>query len=235
MTHNGRTYTLRSVPEDLFRLIASGPDVRREFVSARMNPVLQKLDQLRTGKNYRGEQTSAMETIGELLANYIPITARQIPGLRTLTETGKNQTVSPLEQLAGSLGVKVSRYSPITKTYQLASQWKSDAGLPEDKGVYPISKYQQLRYALEDGDFERARSEYDKLIEAGEKKNKITDGFRESVNHPFTGSTATDRKFKASLAENDRAMYDLAVQKRHAILQRYNAMRSGSGGTLNFP
>lgn len=226
LTHNGRTYTMRSVPEDFARLFLSGADVRREFVSGRINPVVQKVDQLRTGRNYRGEQVGAWETMAELLANYIPITARQIPGIRQLTETGRNQTVTPLEQLAGSLGMKISRHSPITKTYQAARDWKEANGMPEDKGSYPVSKYQQLRYSLEDGDLERARSEYQKLIDSGEKRAKISEGFRESILHPFTGSQANDLKFKKSLKPEDRALYDLAVRKRHEILKRYQAMRA---------
>lgn len=229
LTHNGRTYTMRSVPEDFARLFFSGADTRREFVSARINPVVQKIDQLRTGKNYRGEQTGAWETMGELLANYIPITARQIPGLRTLTETGRNQTVTPLEQLAGSLGLKISRHSPITKVYQAARDWKEAAGLPKDTGSYPTSKYQQLRYALEDGDMERAKTEYQKLVDSGEKRDKITSGFRQSILHAFTGSEANDAKFKKSLSPEDKQLYDLAVRKRHEILRRYQALRPSAG------
>jgi hypothetical protein len=227
VTHGGRTYTMRSVPEDLMRLLFSGSDVRREFMRARWSPGVSAVVQAGTGKNYRGEQTDMLHTVGELLANYIPITARQIPGLRQLTETGRNQNVSPLEQLAGSLGVKVSRYSPITKTYQLAADYKKAQGIAQDTGVYPVSKYSQLRYSLEDGDLDRARMEYQKLIDAGEKRTKIGEGFRESIFHPFTGSQTSDLKFKKSLQGDDRLMYDAAVKKRHEILKRYQAMRAG--------
>lgn len=227
MTYNGRTYTLRSVPEDLMRLLAfmgGDSNTTREFVSARINPMTQKGIQSVTGRNYRGEKTTFTETMGELLANYIPITARQIPGIRELTETSRNSPTSPLEQLAGSLGLKISRHSPIQKTYQLANQWKKDTGLPADTGSYPVSRYQQLRYALEDGDFDKARTEYDKLISAGEKKAKIGPGFKESVMHPFSGSQANDAKFRKSLGADDRVMFDAAVKRRHEILQRFGRL-----------
>lgn len=225
VTHNGRTYSLRTVPEDLFRLLFSGPDVRREFVSARINPVAQKIDQLRTGRNYRGEKTTALQTLEELFANYIPITARQIPGIRELTETSRNAPTSPLEQLAGSMGLKISRYSPITKTYQMAHEWAKAQGLPVSTGVYEVSKYQQLRYALEDGDMEKAGTELQKLRDSGMARAKIRDGFHESVNHPFTGTLAGDKKFRSSLDEAGRAQYDLALQKRRDILRRLSFVR----------
>lgn len=224
LTVNGRTYTLRSVPEDLFRLLFSGPDLRREFVSARINPFAQKGIQALTGRNYRGEKTTFTDTMGELLANYIPITARSIPGIRQLTETSRNNPVSPLEQLAGSLGLKISRYSPITKTYQLATEWKKSVGLPVDTGSYPVSKYQQLRYALEDGDIEKAKAEYQKLRTAGMVPSKIASGFKESIDHPFTGTKGTDVKFSQSLNADGKNAYDMAVKRRRDILRKFGFM-----------
>lgn len=224
VTHNGRRYMMRSVPEDLHRLLFQGPDQRREFVSGRINPVAQKADQLRTGLNYRGEKVGAIDTMEELLANYIPITARSIPGIRQLTETSRQNPVSPIEQLAGSLGLKISRYSPVSETHKLASQWMEKQKVPKDTGSYPVSKYQQLRYALEDGDMERAGAEYKKLL-AGAPAYKLASGFRESMRQPFTKSAAMDAEFKKSLKPADVAIYDLAVQKRTDVLNRFSALR----------
>lgn len=221
VTHNGRTYTLRSVPEDLFRLLFSGPDTRREFVRARVNPLTGMGWQAVTGRNYRGEKVGFWDTVGETLANYIPITARSIPFVRNLTESGRNYPVSPLEQLMGSLGLKISRYSPITKTYQLASEYKKANGIPADTGVYPVSKYQSLRYALEDADMDRAKVEYQKLRSLGMTSDKIRTGFQESINHPFTGTKASDEKFKKSLAPEARESYDQAVARRREILRKF--------------
>lgn len=224
VSHNGRTYMMRSVPEDLHRMLFQGPDQRREFVSGRINPVLQKGIQLETGLNYRGEKVGALDTMEELLANYIPITARSLPGIRQLTETSRKSPISPLEQLAGSLGLKISRHSPVSKTYQAASEWMEKQGIPKDKGSYPVSKYQQLRYALEDGDLEKAGDELKKL-KAGTTPDRLAAGFRQSVTHPFTQSTAMDAKFRDSLSKSDRLVYDLALRKREQILSRFNLIR----------
>lgn len=223
VTHNGRTYAMRSVPEDLDRLLFQGSDQRREFVSARINPLLQKADQLRTGLNYRGEKTGAIDTMEELLANYIPITARSIPGIRMLTETSRNSPVSPLEQLAGSLGLKISRHSPITKVHQLAAEWMDSQKIERPTGVYPTSKFQQLRYALEDGDMARATGEWKKLVGDGDER-KLRDGFKQSINHPFTGNKARDREFADSLKEKDRIIYDHALEVRQGILDKFDSL-----------
>lgn len=230
VVYKGRRYAMRSVPEDLHRLLFEGGPERRQFVSARMNPVLQKLDQLRTGLNYRGEKTTSLDTMEELLANYIPITARQIPGIRSLTESSRNNPVTPLQQLAGSLGLRISRHSPISETYNLAAEWMDAQKMPRDRGSYPVSKYQQLRYALEDGDLERAKTEFVKLKESMDAA-KISKGFRESINHPFTGSKATDETFRESLKGYDRQMFNQALRTRENILNSFGAI----GGSTTAP
>ena len=222
---SGRTYSLRSVPEDLFRLLAEGPDARREFISGRINPLLQKSGQAISGRNYRGEKVGFMDTVGEAIANYIPIIGRSIPGIRNLTETGRNSPISPLQQLSGSLGLRISRYSPITKTYQLSSQWQKDQGLPLDTGVYPVSKYQQLRYALEDGDMEKANAQYRKLIDSGMNPGKVREGFRDSLFKPFTGTKQSDAKFQKSLTGDDLQTYNEAALRRKAIAHSFLFVR----------
>lgn len=234
MTRNGRSYTMRSVPEDLFRLFFSGPDVSREFISARLSPVVSKSVQGITGRNYRGEKTTLGATAWEFLTNYIPIMARWMPGIKQLTETSRNSPISPFEQLLGSSGLKVSRYSPITKTYQLATQWKQANGIPRDVGTYPVSKFQQMRYALEDNDTEKAAEEFKKLVGAvpdaeardqQAKRRKVVLGFKESMGHPFTESKEMDAKFKRSLGPAERAMFDAAVKRRIEINRRFEAMK----------
>jgi len=220
-----RSYTMRSVPEDLFRLasetygMATGRQKGSEFVSARMNPLLQTLDQLRTGRNYRGEQVTAGQTMEEALGKFIPITARQIPGLRNLNDSTRTNPVTPLQQLAASFGLKVSRVSPITETYMLANEWKHQHAVQSDySGTYPISKYQQLRYAIEDGDLDRAAQEYKKLSKTM-APTAIAKGFRTSIEHSFTGSKKTDAQFREELNAEGKQVYDAAIDRRHMILE----------------
>jgi hypothetical protein len=227
VVHNGRRYAMRSVPEDIFSLLKD----TRQFAYSRVNPLLVKGGiQLATGLNYRGEKTGPLDTFTELLAGYIPITARQLPGLRSLTATSRQNPVSPLQQLAGSLGLRISRYSPVSETYKLAGKWMDSQKMDRSKGSYPISKYQQLRYALEDGDLDRAKTEYDALIKTA-PPGKIATGFKESINHPFTGKKSTDEAFAATLTGYDKALYLQALRTRTNMLNafaRLPGMRSSA-------
>jgi hypothetical protein len=215
--HNGRRYFLRSVPEDIYAFLKD----RRQFIYGRVNPLLVKGGiQLGTGLNYRGEKVDTLDTITELLAGYIPITARQLPGLRSLTETSRQSPTSPLQQLAGSLGLRISRYSPVSETYRAAGDWMDSKKIERNKGSYPISKYQQLRYALEDGDMDRARDQYD-LLRQTMTMDKIDQGFKSSINHPFTGKKSTDEAFAASLTGHQRQLYLQALRTRQNMLNAF--------------
>ena len=237
VTHGNRTYALRSVPEDLFRLFFSGADTRREFISARLNPFGQKITQMRTARNYRGEKVTFRDTLEELFAGYIPLILRGIPFIRNLTTTTANNPVSPLEQTAGSLGLRISRHSIITEAYQLGRDYNEAAGKLPDTGVYPTSKYQQLRYALEDGDAKRAAEEYAKLRKGVintinskvSDKKKLAQGFAESLFHPFTGSKESDKVFKAKLPLWDRMKVEEAERKRVDIMARFKRIADGKG------
>ena len=218
--HNGRRYAMRSVPEDLFSLLKD----TRQFAYSRVNPLTVKTGiQLATGLNYRGEKVSPLDTFTELLAGYIPITARQIPGLRSLTETSRQNPVSPLQQLAGSLGLRISRYSPVSETYKLAGKWMDAKKIDRSSGSYPISKYQQLRYALEDGDVGLAKMKYAELLKTSEPE-KIERGFAASINHPFTGKKSTDEAFAASLSGYDKQLYLQAIRTRANILELFDKL-----------
>lgn len=229
MRYKGRIYTMRSVPEDLMLLgtqlhdYGKGKTQGVPFVSARINPTLQTLEQLRTGLNFRGEKTDLKTTLGEYFAKYIPITARALPGVRELTETSRNSPVSPIQQMAGSFGIKISRYSPITDAYEMANKWKKENGIEEKQGTYPVSKYQPLRYALEDGDLEKAREKWNELRKK-HSGHEIAKGFKASVTHAFTGSKENDRKLQQSLKPEDRAIFDEALRARQRILRSYVRM-----------
>ena len=217
VVHNGREYTMRSLPEDIYKLFQ---DPMR-FVNGRLSPLITKtaLQELQ-GRNWRGEKVSTVDTLAEAATSGIPISLRQAPGLRELNATAKNSPISPMESLLGSVGLHISRYSPINETYRLAEEWKKAQGIKEDTGAYPVSKFQQLRYALDDGDMNKAREEKKKLVDASTEE-AVGDGFEKSINHPFTGSMASDAKFRDSLKGKDRKMYDAALARRGLIWDRF--------------
>lgn len=222
----GRLFTMRSVPEDIWRLFGDS----RKFIYGRLNPILgQGVVQSLSGKNYRGEKVSWTDTFADLATRWIPISIRMMPGLRNLNESTRNNPVSPWEQFLSSVGLQISRNSPISETYKLADKWKKSVGIKEDTGTYPVSKYQQLRYSLEDNNMERAKAEYEKLL--GETTGAVRTGpdavragFKESLMHAFTGSKTNDEKFRASLKEPDRKLFDEAQRKRQDIWARFQGI-----------
>ena len=84
-----------------------------------------------------------------------------------------------------------------------------------NKSVHRQSKYTALRYALEDGDEDRAKAEAAKL------GKDISKGFKLSLDHPFTGSLAQDQQMYKSLDEHDKKIFDAAVKRKALLAQRF--------------
>jgi hypothetical protein len=223
VVYNGRTYSMRSVPEDLFNLFK---DTRR-FIYGRLSPVIGRggIEYI-TGRNYRGEKQTTLDQLKEMATRWIPINV--LPFMRDLSTTGKNSPTTPWEQFLSATGLNIKRNSPINDVYSLANDWKKSQGISEDTGTYPISKYQQLRYALEDNSTSRAIDEIKKLA-ATQDPEKLFNGFRQSLNKPFTGSEINDVRFIHSLGQDDKEKVKAAINQREQVFSRFvNALaRSG--------
>ncbi len=248
---NGRRYTMRNEVEDLVRFIEGLKQTmtkggRNQYVSGRMSPMLGSLIDGLTGSNWRGEKITPAEALAEFFAKILPISARWVPGIRWLQEhtaTGRARTITPFQEFLTSQGIQVSRYSPLADAYELANKWETDQGHNEDRGTYPVSKYQQLRYALEDADFPRAREEVQKMagdvklkpgeVEAAKESGiseqqlravRATAGLHQSIFRPWTGSRAQDVKFKESLDDIDRVKVEHAEAWRLELWRRFMAL-----------
>ena len=211
-------YGLRSVPEDLYKL-AHQPTA---FIGGRISPVVGKFVQEGIfGVNYRGEKTSLGDALKDILTGMVPMPLQSMT--RSWTASNLANPVSPLEQILGSAGIQVHRYSPITQIYPMAEKWKK-ANYPEDvqRGSYPVSKFQQLRYALEDNDTDSALKQVAFLQKQGMSHTQIAHAFKLSVNHPFTGNKEHDAEFLKTLDEDQRKVYDAAIERRHLILARFH-------------
>lgn len=213
-----KLYGLRSVPEDIYKLFGNTAG----FIGGRISPIFGRLIQEGLfGVNYRGEHTTWGDALKDIVAGIVPMPFQGLT--KNLTPGGRSQTINPMEQILSATGLQVHRYSPISATYQLARKW-TDANDPDDakaRGRYPVSKYQGLRYALEDGDFQAAKAEVRKLQAKGQKLQDIREGFKGSVDHPFTGTKLNDIRFERSLAGHDKEIFKAAVERRRIILQRF--------------
>tara|TARA_R110000868_G_scaffold64854_5_gene194632 strand:- start:9002 stop:13909 length:4908 start_codon:yes stop_codon:yes gene_type:complete len=218
--HGGRIYTMRSVPEDIYRLLKDS----RRFVYGRLSPIVGSgVIQYLTGTNYRGEKVTWTDTTRELATRWVPLMLRSTPGVKALNPSAGNNPITAWEQFIGSVGLHISRHSPITESYKIANEWKKSQGKKVDTGSYPVSQYQAIRYALEDSDMARARAEYEKLLKTN-AKDAIERGLKQSLMRPFTGSLESDRLFKKSLSEKDKNTVELAEMYRKEIYNRFRAM-----------
>jgi hypothetical protein len=193
------------------------------YLMGRLSPFGSSALEWLTDSNWRGEKVSTADVLKEAATKAIPASLKFLPGVSDADEwgTGHRSTTSHLEQFLTSQGLKVGRDSPLNAAYQLANDYKKRTGVDDKAGVYPVSKYQQLRYALEDGDMAKAGDELDRLKTGRAGLSQIIDGFHSSVFHAWTGSSKIDREFLASLASDDRAKVDKAEAHRQAIWAKF--------------
>lgn len=230
-------YGFRSVPEDLYKLSTDFTG----FAGGRISPLFGRF--IQEGlfhTNYRGEHTSAGDAISDIFSGVVPgpfqAFARKMleyapaevqKAAHDLPGTARNNSISPFEQLLSSTGLQVHRFSPISRAYPLAEDWikKNYPELAQkDGGTYPVSKFQQLRYALEDNDTEKAQKQLAVLHADGMDDSKIAHGFKASMTHPFTGTKSRDQEFYAAQNEDGKKVIDAANERRALILDRFQAL-----------
>lgn len=216
-----RVYSFRSVPEDIYRLFHRP----QQFVAGRIAPVIGTgaMEGL-YGVNYRGEKIDGMDAVQDVLTNAIPMSVRMVPGIRELVKTQKNHPVTPWEQFIGSIGVQIGRNSPITELQREAVKFAKASGV-EDRGSYPISKYQQLRYALEDLNWDKAALEMQALVkEKNGRKGELRDGFKSSLFRHWTGTREMDAAWKSTMKPEMKEMLLHAEERRQLVWQRFMKM-----------
>lgn len=215
-----RIYTMRSVPEDIYRLMHSP----RKFVAGRVAPLIGTgaLEGV-FGVNYRGEKVDGADVLQDMASNAIPMSVRMVPGLDQLTKTQKNHPVSPWEQFMGAMGLQIGRNSPIVEAQKLAHEYMQASG-EEDRGSYPVSKYQQLRYALEDQNWDKAADEIKTLLGPTGRRADLRTAFHNSLFHTWTKGKKMDEQWKATLMPEQREILQAAEERRKAVWERFVKM-----------
>lgn len=238
---DNRKYTLRSVPEDFVR---AWQDLR-PFIYGRLNPVVGKgVAQLLTGIDYRSQKITTGETLKELGTAWVPLAARsltlpdkvrELPGMEYLLPKKKVQPVSPLDQLAGTLGLKVSRYYPESNIRKLHYEWMANNPDPQIKESYeraqsgnlPSSRYKVLDMALDDRKESEVKTAIQELIAdkvdpklIRQRMNPFSAGktkFMPSTVKPlFHERMSIEKDFVESLTPEQKKVYDAAVADRRA-------------------
>jgi len=117
-----------------------------------------------------------------------------------------------------------------SQIYHLAEKWKSQSGnakyeaeverrLKEDFGP---SDYRDLRSALTRDDPKAARAAYQELRSEGKTPKTIRQTFQHP--HPFTGSGQAESAFKRTLSDEDRDLYDRALEERRDLYRKLQEM-----------
>lgn len=222
-----REFKPRTVPEDLYRAYKDA----YSFAGGRVSPVLGRaLLWLANGqRDYQGQKQPLYDMAWEAMMSWVPTALPVGPRRRT--------DINAWENMLASMTLSVSRYSPVTTAYKLADKYREEKGLPKDTGLYPLSKYRDLRYAIEDQDEKKFVEAYTKLVKqegdflAAEGKNRagaeyaMAKGLRESLTRPFTGSAIGDAKWMRSLKEDERKVVQLAKERRMEIMRNFLKMR----------
>lgn len=212
--HGKRTYTFRTEVQDVEKMLTQP----NQYLMGRLSPFASSALEYISGVNWRGEKVDAADVLKETATKAIPASLKFLPGVSSADEwgTGRRSTTSHFEQFLTSQGIKVGRASPLTAAYELARDYKKAIGKEDKEGSYPVSKFQQLRYALEDGDTEKAKAELATLAK-DENPGKLARGLHSALFHPWTGSHRSDMEFKASLSPADLAKVEKAEAHRKAI------------------
>ncbi len=220
--HGSRKYTMRSVPEDVDALRSH----TRSFVRSRLSPIIGKgAVQYGFGTDYGGRKVSAGQTTRELATAPLPLTVRVLPGVRELSGEDRPGALRWWEQLAGSVGVKISRYNPRNKITEIHSDWLKNNPDPKIQAdyeesltaTYPVSKYKELDAALADRDETRAVDAIAELRTLNKDFtifNRMNPYGRDGVKPLFHESAAIENKFLKSLNEEDRSIYEEAKKER---------------------
>ena len=220
--HAGRSYTMRNEAEDLWRATHK----TSQYFSGRLSPAVVSSIELLKGTNWRGEKTMPIDVLKDYVLKAVPMSFRAIPpfsNIMQLSSTGKNQAVSPTQQWMSSWGLQISRSSDINDAYKLGSEFKKKQGIAEDTGTYPVSKYQQLRYALEDGNVEKAKEELKKHL-ATQDATQLEKSFHSSVFREWTGKKDLEQEFMDSLSTKDKETVRKANAKRDAMFSEFQKL-----------
>lgn len=234
IVHGDRTYAIRNEVQDAVNMWKGVQQTvqrggRNSYIAGRMSPMAALGVNLISGSNWRGEKIPPATAFRDYAASIAPISLRWTPGvshlLKDISPSERTQDVSVFEQFLQSQGIQIARKSAINEAYGFANDWKRSAGKPEDSGVYPVSQYQPIRYALEDNDDAKVTAEIEKQAPKDEAATKkLSKSVHSSLLHAWTGSEKDDETFFQSLPKEDQIKVLKAQFAREAMVGRFDQL-----------
>lgn len=224
VVYKNKSYSLRTVQGDILHML----DNPLQFWMSRLNPVYgRSLLELASGRDYFGRKRSYPEQAWDFVSTAIPVSLR----------TGSERKL--WESLMNGMGVNARRWSDTDDAFKLAQKWKNAHGVGgKGEFIYDPDKddLRKLKIALSNSDEGGATREIKKLIESKKYTfGKLTDYFNRYSNMPFTGSFANDRKFEATLSDDQKITVRAAKDHKKAMKALYQSARDKYRSALAEP
>ena len=217
-----REYSFRSIASDVQHLVKDP----HSFMYARLSPQASMAVEALTKRNWLGERETASEMAKQMAYRALPVPLTPRPD------------VSMGQRAVTWFGGTVRRYSPTSDLHKLAAEYraKNDPTYVAEAD-YPTSKYRDLRYALEDGNIDRASTAINDLISKGQKAGEVRDGFLASIYKPLTRDHKMDAKFRAQLDDSGKKLLAESQAMKKEMQSRFmDALRAArAGGAATTP
>lgn len=235
VVYKGRAYSARFLVNDIYHLVTDP----WSFAQGRLGPLprsgIEALTQrdMRTGAriNVPFETDSKTLRSAEILVKdmaewLVPVgTEGFMPGAK-----GKEQT-APGQVALALAGVGSHKYTAQTQMFDLATKFNRQDKDPKaqlyqrtrDAEAKGDSAYRKLDALLDAEDLKGAKDEFEALQKEGHNAHSISLRYSH-VQRPFTGNTAREVQFRASLNPQEKAVYDKAIQERVARKQEFKKL-----------
>lgn len=211
--YNGKSYSLRTVQEDVWRLLTD----TRKFSYNRLNPLYGRtLLEAATGRDYAGRKRTPFDQLKDVASTIIPISLR------------RRDDQSLWEAFQNSVGIVEKRASAANEIFKMAADFNKKAGI-EERGefIYDPEKdpYRPLKIALSLGDRKAATAAYEKLMADEKLSPKVYDHMLKFYTRPFTGNAQRDQQMLDAASASDQRLYDKAQEERRRSLDLFMDIR----------
>jgi hypothetical protein len=233
VVYRGRAWGIRTIVGDFWHLL-NDP---KSFASGRLSPLLrlgyETLAQrdLRTGA--RKEPPIQTEWMPGRVAQNLVVDLTQwiMPvGFEGLLPGAAGREQGPINTILGSVGIGSHKFTAQTQVWKWASDFNRNSDDPaarnfqrqRDGAARGEGAYRKLDALLDAGKLEDAAEEYEEIQADGHKPESIRTRYHRTMY--FTGSAAREQLFKAAMNEEQRTMYQRALQERKDREEKFEQM-----------
>lgn len=224
LVHDGHAYSLRTVQGDILHLL----EKPLQFWMNRLNPVFGRTAlEIATGRDTFGRKRTVPEALWDTVKNTVPIALRS------------SQERKLWESMMNSMGVTARRWNDVDKAFTLAKDWKKQHGVTEPgEFIYDAEKdpLRGLKIALSRSDDAGAAQEIKKVLASKVyTREKLNAYFDRYAKMPFTGSAANDKKWIATLTDDQKKIVEGARQHKLALRNMYRQSRAKFDDLMRTP